>query len=78
MSVDAILKQAEELSLDEQVELARRLWDRILDSGHESELTEAQKAELQRRLDRYRENPDDVVPWEVVKAQAQARARAKK
>lgn len=77
MSVDAILKQAEELSLNEQVELAQRLWDRLLDSGHEPELTEPQKAELQRRLDRYRENPNEVVPWEVVKAQAQARARAK-
>lgn len=77
MSVDAILKEAEVLSLDEQVELAHRLWDRILDAGHEHDLTEAQNTELERRLAKYRANPDDVIPWEVVKARAEARARAK-
>ena len=41
----------------------------------EPELTEEQEAELDRRLDEDDAAPDDVVPWEEVKAQALARIR---
>jgi biotin synthase len=36
-------------------------------------LTEAQQSELERRLADHVANPDDVVPWEQVKAEARAR-----
>jgi len=39
------------------------------------ELTEAQKQELDRRLAEMEADPDDVIPWEEVKAQAEARLR---
>jgi putative addiction module component (TIGR02574 family) len=77
MSVDAILKEAEGLPLEEQVELAERLWERIAESSQQADLTEAQKSELRRRLDLYRADPGNVIPWETVKAQAKARAGAK-
>jgi putative addiction module component (TIGR02574 family) len=38
-------------------------------------LTEAQRQELQRRIEDHEANPDDVVPWEQVKAEALARFR---
>jgi hypothetical protein len=39
----------------------------------ENELTEAQRTELMRRLAEDDSYPDDVVPWEEVKAEALAR-----
>jgi Putative addiction module component len=33
----------------------------------DSSLTEDQKAELDRRLEEHRKNPNDTIPWEVVK-----------
>ncbi|MFO0864125.1 MAG: addiction module protein [Gemmataceae bacterium] len=36
-------------------------------------LTEAERAELERRADDDDVNPDDAVPWEQVKAEALAR-----
>ena len=75
MSVDAILEQAESLSIEDQAELVRRLSERLAEAGQDPGLTDAQRAELQRRLDRYRANPNDLIPWEVVKAQAAARAK---
>lgn len=77
MSVDAILKEAEALSLADQTELAERLWERIAETSQQADLTEAQKTELQRRLDLYRADPGNVIPWETVKAQAKARTGSK-
>jgi putative addiction module component (TIGR02574 family) len=36
-------------------------------------LTDAQRAELQRRIEEDEANPDDVTPWEQVKASTLAR-----
>ena len=38
-------------------------------------LTEAQKKEIQRRLDEHEENPDDVRPWEEVRAELWSRVK---
>lgn len=38
-------------------------------------LTDAQRHELEKRLREHAANPDDVVPWKVVKAEALARFR---
>jgi hypothetical protein len=39
------------------------------------ELTDAQRRELERRIVAHEASPDQVAPWEEVKAQALARAR---
>ncbi len=36
-------------------------------------LTPAQKAEIASRLKDHRRHPDDVIPWEFIKAEAEAR-----
>lgn len=74
MSVDAILEQAEALSLEEQAELVRRLSERLAEAGHAPGLTDAQRAELQRRIAYADANPGAGIPWEVVKAEARKRA----
>jgi putative addiction module component (TIGR02574 family) len=55
-----------ELSATEKIELHDALWE-SLESGVPL-LTEAQRAELDKRIARYEQNPSDVIPWEKVRA----------
>ena len=63
------------LSVPERIALAQAIWDSIPAETHPPLLTEAQRQELQRRIDDHEANPDDVVPWEQIKAEALARFR---
>lgn len=63
------------LSVPERIALAQAIWDSIPAEAHPPLLTEAQRQELQRRIDDHEANPDDVVPWEQIKAEALARFR---
>ncbi len=57
----------EELSIPERIELLQRLWDELAAQPEDIELTDAQRAELDRRLDDYRRDPDAGVPWESLR-----------
>ena len=61
------------LSVEERMFLIREIWDSIAAEPHPPLLSEAQRQELQRRLDDHEANPADVIPWEKVKAEALAR-----
>jgi putative addiction module component (TIGR02574 family) len=56
-----------ELSISERIQLVADLWDSIATVPEAVSLTEAQKLELDRRLDAYHKNPDAGSPWESVK-----------
>ena len=56
------------LSIAERIQLAEDLWDSIPVERADVPLTEAQKAELDRRLDEIEEDPDAGESWEVVRA----------
>ena len=56
------------LSVEERLALVEELWDSIAESSGDLPLTDAQQAELDRRLVEHEANPDDVVPWEDIKA----------
>lgn len=73
LPVNTLLEQARQLSLEEQLELVEALWDDIAKSNGVPPPTEAQRAELDRRLADHEANPDDVVSWSEVKASAHAR-----
>ena len=45
----------------------------LREEGYDPQLTPSQQAELDRRLKAHAKNPDDVVPWEVVKASLNAK-----
>ena len=58
----------ERLGIEERLILVEELWDSIAADSAAVPLTEAQRAELDRRIAEHETNPDDVVPWEEVKA----------
>lgn len=66
------------LSVEDRIALATAIWDSIAAEAHPPLLTEAQRRELAHRRADHAANPNDVVPWEQVKADALGRRRAKR
>ena len=64
------VKDAQELPLAEQIELIDALWESIAKQGYEPPLTPEQAAELDRRLEAHRRQPNDVVSWDNIKQEA--------
>ncbi len=75
MYLSPTLAEIVSLSVDERIRLAEAIWDSIASEPGQPELTEAQQRELERRLAAHTASPEDVAPWEAVKAQALARVR---
>jgi putative addiction module component (TIGR02574 family) len=61
------------LTIAERIQLAQDLWDSVAEAPELLELTEAQRAELDRRLAAYRANPDDTVPWDALREELNRR-----
>lgn len=61
------------LGVDQRLELMHEIWDSITSESGRSYMTDAQRRELERRLAEHEADPEDVVPWEQVKAEALAR-----
>ncbi|HUT58453.1 MAG TPA: addiction module protein [Phycisphaerae bacterium] len=55
------------LSVPERIQLVADIWDSIAAVPEAVELTEAQKQELDRRLEALKDNPQSGSPWDVVK-----------
>lgn len=70
MSVDAIVKQIEELTLDQRAEVLHRVERGMLDAGWESdiELSDETKALLDERCAEADANPGVGYTWEEVVA----------
>jgi putative addiction module component (TIGR02574 family) len=75
MDLAMTLTEIVSLSVDERLRLMEAIWDSIVAEPGQPELTAAQQQELERRLEAHAASPEDVIPWEQVKAQALARAR---
>lgn len=75
MDYQAVLNEVESWPIDDRIRLVQDVWDRLVDQGHEPELTEEMKAELDRRIEEMDRNPDSGVPWEEVKARVLGRLR---
>ncbi len=73
MTVESLLRQAEALTPSERRELAARLMEVVM--ADNPPLSDAMKAELDRRIADSDANPGSGIPWEVVKARAEERAR---
>ncbi len=66
----------DQLSRADRVAVANALLDSVAADFVPSTFTEAQLRELDRRIDDDDANPDDVIPWEEVKAKARARRKS--
>ena len=75
MDMKTVLSEVGAWPVRDRIQLMNELWDRLVDQGHEPELSDEEKAELDRRLAEDDIAPDDVVSWDEVKAQALARIR---
>lgn len=56
-----------DLSISERIQLVEDIWDSIANAPERQTLTDAQRAELDRRLDAHRKNPNTGSLWEDVK-----------
>ena len=56
-----------ELTPAERIQLVEDIWDGIATVPESVEVTEAQRAELDRRLEAFHADPNAGDPWEVVK-----------
>ena len=61
------------LGVEERLALVEEIWDSIVADTAALPLTEPQRAELERRIADDDANPDDVTPWEEVKASTLSR-----
>ncbi len=61
------------MSVEDRIALATAIWDSIAAEPHPTLLTATQRLELERRLAGHAAHPEDVIPWEQVKAEALAR-----
>jgi putative addiction module component (TIGR02574 family) len=68
MSNHPLLKvEISQLSVAERIQLAEDLWESILERQDELPLTDAQKQELDRRLENYQQDPTSGSTWEEVR-----------
>jgi putative addiction module component (TIGR02574 family) len=62
------------LSLEDRLAVADAIWESVARESADRPLSDAQKAELDRRLADSKSHPDAVTPWEEIKAKAFARS----
>ncbi len=66
MNPTTVLQAVQTWPVEDQFDLAFRLWDQLLERGWQPELTEELKAELDRRIASYEGDPTNVFTWEQV------------
>jgi putative addiction module component (TIGR02574 family) len=63
------------LGVEERIALVEEIWDSIAADSAVVPLTTPQRDELDRRLADHASHPNDVVPWEEVKASLDERLK---
>ena len=56
-----------QMSVSERIQLAEDIWDSIAAVPEALPLTEAERQELDRRLEAYARNPDEGIPWDELR-----------
>jgi putative addiction module component (TIGR02574 family) len=65
--MDPLREQVMKLPPDERRKLADEIYDSIVPDPAPFRLTEEQTAELDRRLEDFRQHPEKMIPWEEVR-----------
>ena len=61
------------LSVEERLRLVGEIWDSIAPEVEEQPISQAEREELERRLNSLASNPTNVVSWDEVKSRALAK-----
>ena len=56
-----------QMSVAARIQLAEDIWDSIAAVPEALPLSDAEKQELNRRLELYAQNPDEGIPWDELK-----------
>ena len=64
-----LTEEAKKLSIAERINLVEEIWDSIAEENGCFDLSEAQKQELDRRLESFRVNPSRGRTWEEIKSE---------
>ena len=64
MDQQAVWQTVRTWSVEDQIEFVSRLWDQIVASGWQPDLTDELKAELDRRIASCEADPTNVATWE--------------
>jgi len=64
-----LTEEAKKLSIPDRILLVEEIWDSIAEENEAFELTEAQKSELNRRMESARANPGQGRTWNEIKAE---------
>jgi putative addiction module component (TIGR02574 family) len=65
--MNTIITEILQLSVAERVQIVEDIWDSIGNTPEELPLSEAEKLELNKRLESYRQNPNEGIEWETLK-----------
>jgi len=71
MTRSELVAELLKLEPEERLELVEVLWDSVDDK--DKPLTDAQAAEVKRRIDEHERDPSSAIPWEVVRARLWSR-----
>ena len=71
MSASEILEQIRRLPVEEQYDVAEKVWEEFGD--FDDDLPPEQAAELERRAEEFRNNPQNGIPWEKVRDEVRQR-----
>jgi len=64
-----LTEEAKKLSVAERILLVEEIWDSIAEDNGCFELSDAQKQELDRRLESFRANPSQSRTWEEIESE---------
>jgi putative addiction module component (TIGR02574 family) len=72
LSYESVLADASRLPVADRIQLVEAVWD-SLPKETATPVSAEQRAELNRRLDAYEANPEDVLTWDQVLEQLRGR-----
>jgi putative addiction module component (TIGR02574 family) len=75
MTISAKSLGIDRLGIEDRLALVEEIWATICADTKAFPLTEEQRAELDRRVADDNDFPDDVIPWDEVKASIRARLK---
>lgn len=67
MSQSSLPPEIRHLPIPERVQLVEQIWDSIADDEKQFRLTDAERAELDRRIAAHQADPNRGAPWNDVK-----------